>query len=70
MVSLGHTKLTHIPPGQNGRHLTDDISRCISLNEKICIVIKIWLKFVPDGGIENYPALDKVMAWYQTGDKP
>ena len=35
-------------PGQNGRHFTDDIFRCIFENGKFCIlIIKSSLKFVP-----------------------
>ena len=49
-------------PGQNGRHFTDDIFRCIFLNEKFCILIKISLKFVPKGLIINNPALVWIMA--------
>ena len=45
------------PPGQNGRHFSDDISRCIFVNEKFCILIKISLSFVPKGPIDNNPAL-------------
>ena len=45
------------PPGQNGRHFTDDIFRCIFVNEKFCILIKILLKFFPKGLINNKPAL-------------
>ena len=44
------------PPGQNGRHFADIIFRCIFVNEKFCILIKISLKFVPKGPIDNYPA--------------
>ena len=33
-------------PEQNGHHLTDNIVRCIWMNWKICILIRIWLKFV------------------------
>ena len=44
-------------PGQNGRHFADDIFRCIFLNEKFCILIKIRLKFVPDGPINNNTTL-------------
>ena len=29
------------PPGQNGRHFTEDFFRCIFMNEKLCILIKI-----------------------------
>ena len=34
-------------PGQNGRHLADNIFRYIFEKEKIYILIKISLKFVP-----------------------
>ena len=58
------------PPWQNGRHTTDKIFRCIFLNEKFCIMIKISLKFVPKGPIDNKSALAQVMAWRRTGNKP
>ena len=45
------------PPGQNGWHFSDDIFRCIFMNENICILIKISLKFVPKGPIDNSLAL-------------
>ena len=45
------------PLGQNGRHVADDIFRCIFMNEKFYILIKISLKFVPKGPIDNNPAL-------------
>ena len=50
--------------------LADDISKCVFLNEKFCIVIKISLKFVPGGLIDNNPALVSIMARRQTGDEP
>ena len=50
-------------PGQNGRHFTGDIFRCIIVNEKFCIFITISLKFVPKGPIDNNPALVQIMAW-------
>ena len=37
------------PPGQNGHHFAEDIFRCIFVNEKFYILIKISLKFVPKG---------------------
>ena len=58
------------PPWQNGRHTTDKIFRCIFLNEKFCIMVKISLKFVPKGPIDNKSALAQVMAWRRTGNKP
>ena len=45
------------PPGQNGRHFTDDIFRYIFVGEMFFILIKISLKFVPKSPIENNPAL-------------
>ena len=32
--------------------------------------MKIQLKFVPQGPINNIPALVQVMAWRRSGDKP
>ena len=57
-------------PRQNGRHFADDIFKCIFLNENIWIPIKISLKFVPKGSINNIPALVQIMAWRRLGDKP
>ena len=45
------------PPGQNGCHFVEDVLRCIFMNKKFCILIKISLKFVPRGPIDNNPAL-------------
>ena len=50
------------PPGQIGRHFADDIFRCIFWNERFCILIKISLKFVPKGPIDNNPSLIQIMA--------
>ena len=55
---------------QNGRHFADDILKCIFLNENIWISIKISLKFVPKGPINNIPPLVRIMAWHRSGDKP
>ena len=45
------------PLGQNDRHFADDVFSCIFVNEKFCILIKISLKFVAKGPIDNNPAL-------------
>ena len=58
------------PPGQNGRYFPDDIFICILMNERFCIMIKVLLKFVPKGPINNIPALVQIMAWRRPGDKP
>ena len=49
---------------------TDDIFKCILLNENLWIPNKISLKFVAKGPINNIPALVQIMAWHQPGDKP
>ena len=45
------------PPGQYDRHFVNTRFRCILANEKVCILIKISLKFVTKGPIDNNPAL-------------
>ena len=56
-------------PRQNGRHFSDDILKCIFLNENIWISITMSLNFVPKGPINNIPALVQIMAWRRPGDK-
>ena len=50
-------KYNTLRPRQNGRHFADDIFKRIFLSENILIPIKISLKFVPRGSINNIPAL-------------
>ena len=57
-------------PRQNGRHFAEDIFKCIFFNENAWILIKISLKFVPQGPINNIPALVQIMAWCRPDDKP
>ena len=57
-------------PVQNGRHFADEFFICIFVNEKVCILIEISLKFVPKGPVNNKPALVWIMAWCRIGDKP
>ena len=57
-------------PRQNESHFADDIFKCIFLNENAGIPITISLKFVPQGPINNIPALVQKMAWRRPGDKP
>ena len=57
-------------PRQNGRHMADDIFKCIFLNENLWISLKISLNFVPEVRINNIPALIQIMAWRRSGDKP
>ena len=47
------------------------IFKCIFMNEKFHILIRISLKFLPKGPINtNIPALVQIMNWCQSGDKP
>ena len=59
-----------LKPRQNGRHFADAIFKCIFLNKNVLISIKISLKFVLKGSINNIPALVQIMAWRWPGDKP
>ena len=55
---------------QDGRHFPDDIFKYIFLNEAVRILIKISLKFVSKGPINNIPALVQITAWHRLGNKP
>ena len=48
-----HFELNTLRPRQNGCHFADDSFKCIFLNENVWIPIKISLKFVPKGPINN-----------------
>ena len=63
-------RVNTLRPRQNGRHFADDISTCIFFNENVWITIKISLKFVPKGSINNIPALVQIMVWRHPGAKP
>ena len=65
-----HRGVNTLRPRQDGRHFPDDIFKCIFLNENVLISIKISLKFVSKGPMNNIPALVQIMAWRRTGDKP
>ena len=71
-----HGKESHVwavntlRPRQNGCHFADGIFTCIFFNENAWILIKISLKFVPKGPINNIPALVLITAWCRPGNKP
>ena len=44
-------------PGKTGRYFANDIFKCIFKNEKTSTFMRISLKFVPKGPIDNNPAL-------------
>ena len=60
---IGMYRIDLSSPGQNGHNFADDIFKCI-------FVIRISLKFVPKGLIDNKSALGQVMAWRRPADKP
>ena len=70
---IGHTSdvvNTLGGPRKIGRHFAD-IFKCIFLGMKIYeFSIKISLKFVPKGPVDNIPALVQIMAWRRHGVKP
>ena len=51
----------------NGRHVPDDFFNAFPWMK---ILIKIPLKFVPEGPINNISAFVQIMAWHRPGDKP
>ena len=67
--TYGHS-CSHIEAETKCRKIPDDILKCIFVNENIKVSIKISLKFVPKGPINNIPALVQIMAWCRPGDKP
>ena len=69
-TSCGNRGLNTLRPRQDGRHFSDDIFKCIFLNENVWISLKIWLKFVPRVPINNISAMVQIMAWRRSGDKP
>ena len=60
---LNNRGVNTLTPRQDGRKFPDDIFKCIFLNENMEISIKISLKFIPRGPINNIPELVQIMAW-------
>ena len=70
LIRNGVSWINILRPKQNGRRFADDTYKRIFLNENVRNSIKISLKFVPKGPINNNPALVQIMAWRRSGDKP
>ena len=71
--NLGHKTSANVNilrPRRNEQHFADHIFKRIFFNENVWTSIKISLKFVPKGPINNIPALVQIMAWRRPGDKP
>ena len=62
--------INSLRPRRNEQHFADDIFKRIFFIENVWISIKIALKFVPKGPINNIPALVQIMAWRRSGDRP
>ena len=67
---LGDWWFNTLWPRQNGRRFADDTFKRSFVNENVRNFIKISLKFVPKGPINNITALIQIMAWCRAGDKP
>ena len=55
---------------QNCHHSPNNIFKWMFMNENCWFSIKISLKFVPKGPINNIPALVQLMAWCRPGNRP
>ena len=67
---MGGGSINASPHAKNDCHFTDNIFKCIFMNEKFCILLKISLKFVPKGPVDSTPVLVQEMARRPTGKKP
>ena len=63
---FGYIWLTHWDWDKMSAIFGTKMFKCIFLNENVQISIKISLKFVPKGPINNIPALVQIMVWSQT----
>ena len=55
---------------QSGRHFADDFFKYIFWNENVWFSTEISLTIVPEGPINDIPALVQAKAWDRPGDKP
>ena len=55
---------------QDGRHVANDIFKCIFLNKNVWFRIRTPPKFVPKRLFNNIPALVQIMAWRRSYNKP
>ena len=69
-VQITKISLKHIEAETKWRHFADDLFKRIFFNGNVWISIKISLKFVPQGPINDIPALAQIMAGRGPGDKP
>ena len=60
---VSKTSFNSSPAGQFGGKMANDIFNYISFNENVWISIKMSLKFIPKGQVDNKSVLFQVMAW-------
>ena len=70
LCKVCHISFNTLRHRENGRHYPEDIFKWIFVTENAWILIKISLKFVPSGPINNSPPFVQVMAWHRPGDTP
>ena len=63
-IFWSRSSLNTLSSRQNGRHFTDDVFKCILLNESLLILLKISLKFVPKCPNNNIPSLVQATSHY------
>ena len=66
----GYSPINTLRPIQNGCRFANDTFKRICLKENVIISITISLNFVPNGPINNIPAMGHRMTWHRQGDKP
>ena len=70
VLKLRFNVLSILMARQNGRHFAKYTFKCLFLNENVSWSMIISLKLVPNGPMNNIPALVRIMAWRRLGDKP
>ena len=70
ITGLPHQRTINTLKPRRNEHFADDVFKRIFFNENVWILIKISLKVVPKGPIDNIPALVQIMACRRSGDKP
>ena len=68
-ISINHKQFNILRPRKNSRHFANEILKYIFLYENIWILIKIPLRYVHTGPINNIPTLVQIMAWCWSSDK-
>ena len=63
-------KFNIVRPRKNGCRFADNILKYIFLNDSVRISIKISMKIVPKGPINNIPSSVQIMAWRRPDAKP